>query len=70
MDAKRSSILVSLACKKTIISRCRTQKSGESLTSRTGPLSTNERSGVPYHTIEVGWLACLQLVRHYVACFS
>ena len=40
------------------------------ITSRTGLLSTNERSGVPYHIIEVGRLACLQLVGHYVACFA
>ena len=39
-------------------------------TSRIGLLSTNERSGVQYHIIEVGRLACLQLVGHYVACFG
>ena len=40
------------------------------VTSRTGLLSINERSGVPYHIIEVGQLACLQLVGHYVACLA
>ena len=34
------------------------------ITVRTGPLATNERSRVPYHVIEVGRLACLQLVGH------
>ena len=38
------------------------------ITSRTGLLSTNERSGVPYHIIEVGRLACLQLVGHCDLC--
>ena len=40
------------------------------ITSCTGLLSTNERSRVPHHVIGVGWLAWLQPVGHYVACFS
>ena len=57
------------ACKTTSISRCLTQMSRASLTSRAGLSSTNERSGVPYHIIEVGQLPCLQLVLNDVACF-
>ena len=34
------------------------------------PFFTKERSGVPYHILEMGGLACLQLVGHYVAWFA
>ena len=39
------------------------------ITSRTGLLSSNERSGVPYHIIAGCRWACLQLVGRCACCF-